>query len=224
MRLLLIALFLFLPLFVGCYDAASSTPAVPAAIVGNSGKVYPREGAAHSAAAGAGVTLQLLDWDGIQRLLASHRGKVVVLDCWSTSCEPCKREFPNLVALGEKHSRDDLARVSLSFDYEGIGRPEDIAIFLRMDAQGLHGVLGHQAAELLRQQRPVGACQLIGFDGGADLQAPAIGRRQGAGSDRLRGQGSGTPVTQRHQQGEQSARHSDALPAIGSGWRTAVQP
>ncbi len=92
---------------------------------------------------------------------------------------------------------------------DGIGRPEDIAIFLRMDAQGLHGVLGHQAAELLRQQRPVGTRELIGFDGSADLQAPAIGRRQGAGSDRLRGQGSGTPETQRHQQGEQSTRHSD---------------
>jgi thiol-disulfide isomerase/thioredoxin len=71
------------------------------------------------------VELQILDWDGLQRLIDSQRGKVVVLDCWSTSCAPCIREFPNLVALQKKHKRDELACISLSFDYEGIGKPED---------------------------------------------------------------------------------------------------
>lgn len=125
MRLLSILVLLALPLFAGCHDASSSTPAVPAAIVGNAGKVQTPDAASDPAAADAQVKLQMLDWDAFQRLPARHRGKVVVLDCWSTSCEPCIREFPNLVALNEKHSRDDLACISLSFDYEGIGRPED---------------------------------------------------------------------------------------------------
>jgi thiol-disulfide isomerase/thioredoxin len=125
MRLLSLAIVFAISLLVGCNDASSSNPGVPAAIVDNSEKIQAPEGASKAAADDAQVKLQMLDWDGFQRLLARHRGKVIVLDCWSTSCEPCIREFPNLVALDEKHSRDDLACVSLSFDYEGIGRPED---------------------------------------------------------------------------------------------------
>jgi thiol-disulfide isomerase/thioredoxin len=91
------------------------------------------------------VAVQLLDWDGLNQLLASHRGKVVVLDCWSTSCAPCIKEFPNLVALQNAHDRDDLACVSLSFDYEGIGRPEDqeerVLDFLRKQQANFDNVL-----------------------------------------------------------------------------------
>jgi thiol-disulfide isomerase/thioredoxin len=50
---------------------------------------------------------------------------VVVLDCWSTSCPPCVKEFPGLVALAEAHP-DGVACLSLSFDYEGIGTPEEV--------------------------------------------------------------------------------------------------
>ena len=55
----------------------------------------------------------------------AHRGRIVVLDCWSTSCPPCVKEFPGLVALAEKY-RDQVACLSLSFDYEGIGTPEEL--------------------------------------------------------------------------------------------------
>ncbi len=57
--------------------------------------------------------------------VAARRGRVVVLDCWSTSCPPCVKEFPGLVALAEKY-RDQVACLSLSFDYEGIGTPEEL--------------------------------------------------------------------------------------------------
>jgi thiol-disulfide isomerase/thioredoxin len=70
------------------------------------------------------VELQILDFDGIQQLIASKNGKVVVVDAWSTSCPPCMKEFPKLVALHKKHKPEDLACISLSFDYEGIGTPE----------------------------------------------------------------------------------------------------
>ncbi len=48
------------------------------------------------------VELQILDWEGVQKLLASKKGKIVVLDAWSTSCVPCVREFPNLVGLHKR--------------------------------------------------------------------------------------------------------------------------
>lgn len=93
----------------------------------------------------ADVTLQILDWDELQKLIDSHRGKVVVVDAWSTSCEPCKREFPNLVALHKKHGPEKLACISLSLDYEGIGAPEEqrepVLAFLRQQGATFENVL-----------------------------------------------------------------------------------
>jgi thiol-disulfide isomerase/thioredoxin len=110
-------------LLAGCYEVSPSGSPPDAAEVADVGG-----GTRSGAMTGSDQTqvgLQILDWDGLQRLIDSQRGKVVVLDCWSTSCAPCIREFPDLVALQRKHSRDKLACISLSFDYEGIGRPED---------------------------------------------------------------------------------------------------
>jgi thiol-disulfide isomerase/thioredoxin len=153
MRLLAIFALLVIPLLAGCDDASSSASGVPAAIVGNSGKIETTSGDAKAATDDARVHLQMLDWDAFQKLLARHRGKVVVLDCWSTSCEPCKREFPKLVALDQQHSRDDLACVSLSFDYEGIGRPEEqhsrVLAFLQAQRATFENVLSRLESDEL---------------------------------------------------------------------------
>jgi thiol-disulfide isomerase/thioredoxin len=162
MRLPSIAILIALPLLAGCHDASSSTSAVPTAIsgnAGNGGKNQTPDGASEAAADDAQVKLQMLDWDGFQQLLARHRGKVVVLDCWSTSCEPCIREFPNLVALNEMHSRDDLACVSLSFDYEGIGRPEEqhsrVLAFLQEKRATFDNVLSRVESDELYQKMEI---------------------------------------------------------------------
>src|SRR5580693_3092788 len=65
------------------------------------------------------VTLEILDWEQTQKLVAAHKGKIVVLDAWSTSCEPCKKEFPNLVKLHKEYG-NEVACMSLSCDYVGI--------------------------------------------------------------------------------------------------------
>ena len=70
--------------------------------------------------------LALVDHAELMARVAGHRGKVVVLDCWSTSCPPCVREFPGLVRLAAAHPQA-VACLSLSFDYEGIGSPEEAA-------------------------------------------------------------------------------------------------
>ena len=77
-------------------------------------------------AAAAPPRLDLVDHAELMARVAAHRGTVVVLDCWSTSCPPCVREFPGLVRLAAAHP-DTVACLSLSFDYEGIGSPEDAA-------------------------------------------------------------------------------------------------
>jgi len=81
--------------------------------------------AAGLARAGGELEVRPVDHAGLLREVARHRGKVVVLDCWSTSCPPCVKEFPGLVALAEAHP-DTVACLSLSFDFEGLGTPEEV--------------------------------------------------------------------------------------------------
>jgi thiol-disulfide isomerase/thioredoxin len=65
------------------------------------------------------VALKMLDYAGLQQLIAKKRGKVVVVDAWSTSCPPCVKSFPDLVALHRKIGPERLACISLSLDYDG---------------------------------------------------------------------------------------------------------
>jgi thiol-disulfide isomerase/thioredoxin len=64
------------------------------------------------------VTVQVLSWNETQKLVVGRKGKVVVVDVWSTFCEPCLREFPNLVKLSEKFG-DRAACISFNVDYDG---------------------------------------------------------------------------------------------------------
>jgi thiol-disulfide isomerase/thioredoxin len=66
------------------------------------------------------VSLEIVDWDETLKLVAAHKGKVVVLDAWSTSCPPCMKEFPNLVKLHQKYGGKQVVCMSLSCDYAGI--------------------------------------------------------------------------------------------------------
>lgn len=65
------------------------------------------------------VNLQVLDWAGVERLISAHRGQVVVVDFWSTACDPCRKEFPELVKL-YRDLGAKVACISVSADYDGI--------------------------------------------------------------------------------------------------------
>jgi len=73
---------------------------------------------AAAGAAAPGIVLTPVDHEGLMREVERHRGKVVVLDCWSTSCPPCVREFPGLVRLAETYG-SDVVCLSLALDYDG---------------------------------------------------------------------------------------------------------
>jgi thiol-disulfide isomerase/thioredoxin len=84
-----------------------------------------------------GLRLDLVDHAELMQRVRAHEGKVVVLDCWSTSCPPCIREFPGLVRLAAAHPQA-VACLSLSFDYEGIGSPEAAATRVREFLASVH--------------------------------------------------------------------------------------
>lgn len=58
---------------------------------------------------------KLPDLNGNSVALASMRGKVVLLDFWSSSCGPCIREMPMIEGVGEAH-KADLVVWGVSFD------------------------------------------------------------------------------------------------------------
>ena len=68
----------------------------------------------------AAVELAVISFDELQASIAESKGKIVVVDYWSTSCPPCMKEFPGLVALHNELPIDQVRCVSVSLDYEGL--------------------------------------------------------------------------------------------------------
>jgi thiol-disulfide isomerase/thioredoxin len=91
-------------------------------------------------------------------LIKSHEGKVVVVDCWSTWCDPCMKEFPGLVALDAKYGREKVACISLSLDFDGLPnqKPEEaepnVLKFLRSQRATFDNVLSSTPADDLSKQ------------------------------------------------------------------------
>src|SRR4051794_40855379 len=73
---------------------------------GNSSSMSPNAHAADAASTEAKVELKTASWDQALELVGKNKGKIVVLDIWSSSCQPCVKEFPGLVKLQKDHPQD----------------------------------------------------------------------------------------------------------------------
>ena len=114
-------LLLSISLVIGCKPDSASTPAqsVNTEVEQNTSEIpEPEE---------VDVTLEIKSYEELMELIAAQKGKVVVMDCWATHCAPCVREFHNLVELHHAVDPEKLTCISLSFDFEGLGKkkPED---------------------------------------------------------------------------------------------------
>ena len=67
----------------------------------------------------AKILLTAGTWDSVLEQVNVNKGRIVVVDIWSTSCLPCMTEFPNLVELQKTHG-DKIACISFNVDYVGI--------------------------------------------------------------------------------------------------------
>jgi thiol-disulfide isomerase/thioredoxin len=64
-----------------------------------------------------GVTLQRLSWKQFQEHLARNKQvKYTLVDAWSTTCGPCKENFPHVQEMHRKFHPQGLAVISLSLD------------------------------------------------------------------------------------------------------------
>lgn len=99
-------------MLVGCEPRASAPIAKPA----DSLTTAAEKPAGETADA---VKLDIASWDDVQKYVQSQPGKVVVLDLWSSSCEPCVRELPGLVKLHETYP-DEVVCMTVNLDYIGL--------------------------------------------------------------------------------------------------------
>jgi thiol-disulfide isomerase/thioredoxin len=99
-----------------------------------------------------------LNWEQVQAFVGEQKGRVVVVDVWSTSCEPCLQEFPHLVALQQRYGSDV---VCVSFDCDFIGarnKPVDyyrervMKALTDMKAETITNLMSNVAADELFQQ------------------------------------------------------------------------
>ncbi|MGD9722126.1 MAG: TlpA family protein disulfide reductase [Pirellulales bacterium] len=111
------------------------------------------------------VELAILDYQGIQDRIAQQRGKVVVMDAWSTSCPPCMKEFHNLVDLHKQYGPDKVACISLSFDYEGLGKPEEqsprLLEFLRSQGATFTNLMSSEESDVLYRKFDLAAVPAV---------------------------------------------------------------
>ena len=111
-----------------------------------------------SATASKPLELREMNWEQVQAFVAEHKGKVVVVDVWSTSCEPCLQEFPHLVTMQQRHA-DDVVCVSFDCDFIGAkNKPVDyyrervLKSLTELKAETIINLMSNVAADELFQQ------------------------------------------------------------------------
>ena len=93
-------------------------PRVASVSTADTADSQPAKSVDETATATKPLELRDMNWEQVQAFVGEHKGKIVVVDVWSTSCEPCLHEFPHLVAMQQRHAEDV---VCISFDCDFIG-------------------------------------------------------------------------------------------------------
>lgn len=98
------------PEIAGLMDGKTQTPRTTVATEGPSQlDIIPpppdaaRAGAEDPAASASSADVRLVDFAGLEKELATLKGKTIVIDCWATWCGICKEKFPAFVALREQY-------------------------------------------------------------------------------------------------------------------------
>jgi thiol-disulfide isomerase/thioredoxin len=111
---------LLIVLCTGCQQYEARAP-LPPGKTANPPEYFPAEEQANAEKKNAdttvdGVKLDVVKFADLEKAIASHPGKVIVLDLWATWCVPCKAEFHHLVELHEKYAKEGVVCISISLD------------------------------------------------------------------------------------------------------------
>ncbi|NQV24964.1 MAG: TlpA family protein disulfide reductase [Rhodopirellula sp.] len=117
---------LTLVLLTGCDQEPSTDPSSHDASTSNAASDSPEasqlvtDSDTDITASVEAVDLTIATFDELQAAIAASKGRIVIVDYWSTSCPPCMTEFPGLVAIHNELPHDQVRCVSASLDYEGL--------------------------------------------------------------------------------------------------------
>jgi thiol-disulfide isomerase/thioredoxin len=59
--------------------------------------------------------IKIINVSDLKHILKEGKGSAILINVWATWCEPCREEFPDLVALSEKYKKD-IRFISISAD------------------------------------------------------------------------------------------------------------
>lgn len=67
----------------------------------------------------AAQKLTVVDESAYTKMIAAHKGRVLLVDFWATWCKPCRKEMPELVKLEQKLRARGFDLVTISADEPG---------------------------------------------------------------------------------------------------------
>jgi thiol-disulfide isomerase/thioredoxin len=103
------------------------------------------------------IDVQVVKYDGLKEAVLKNRGKVVVVDFWSTTCIPCIRNFPHMIEMQEKYGKDGLVLISVSLDplaenEKAEQRKERVLGWLRKLKANIVNLILDEHTELLKEK------------------------------------------------------------------------
>jgi thiol-disulfide isomerase/thioredoxin len=77
--------------------------------------------------------VRLVKYAELAKTVRQHAGKVLVVDIWSSTCIPCKKNFPHLVAMSQKYASSGLVAIAVNVDADAQKKEtqEEVNQFLR---------------------------------------------------------------------------------------------
>jgi thiol-disulfide isomerase/thioredoxin len=90
----------------------------------------------------AAAEIQMLDRPGLESIIKSHAGNVVMVDFWATWCPPCVALFPHSVELQRRYGPRGLSVVTVSLDDPGDWKK--VAAFLQSHRGGTENFLARE--------------------------------------------------------------------------------
>ncbi|RIK02408.1 MAG: thiol-disulfide oxidoreductase [Candidatus Brocadia sp.] len=73
-----------------------------------------------SAISHAGDSVNKIKLADLNALIEGNKGKVVIVDLWSTWCPPCRKEIPGFINLYNKHRSKGVEIIGIAFDENGV--------------------------------------------------------------------------------------------------------
>ena len=88
-----------------------------ASVLSSAGGQAPSASKPLTAGSTVKTELPLIDLDGYKKILATYKGKPLLVTFWATWCEPCRDEYPMIVDLTKQYAPKGLAVYGVSYDF-----------------------------------------------------------------------------------------------------------